>query len=169
MALAMTHSRSQTPAQADWPALSRRLLRFARALTGRADEAEDLAQHAIAAVLAKRPDMASHEGYVRAALIRAWLDRERSLRRRFARAAAWARLRPAWHEDDAGDDGERAARLRAEIDRLPTRQRLAITLRLVEGLPYEQIAEAMQCEVGAVRANLHLARARLRAVLGEAP
>lgn len=170
MALAMTTSRPQSPpADAEWSALSRRLLRVARALTGRADEAEDLVQQAIAAVLARRPDMAMHEGYVRSALVRAWLDGERSMRRRVSRAVAWARTRPGWHVDGgAGETVERIDRVRREIERLPARQRLAITLRLIEGLEYEQIAEAMECDVGAVRANLHLARARLRRTLGEA-
>lgn len=169
MALAMMSRSPHTPpVEADWPAISRRLLRVARALTGRADEAEDLAQQAIAAVLARRPEMAGHEGYLRTTMVRAWLDRERSLRRRVARAAAWARLRPAWHTDvNAGEQGERLGLVRREIDRLPARQRLVLTLRLVEGMGYEQIAEAMGCEVGAVRSNLHAARARLRAVMGD--
>ncbi|MCC6678764.1 MAG: RNA polymerase sigma factor [Phycisphaerales bacterium] len=169
MALAMTsRSPHSPPADADWSAISRRLLRVARALTGRADDAEDLTQQAIASVLARRPDMARHEGYIRTTLIRAWLDRERSMRRRLARAAAWARLRPAWHTDAPTEEhGERLGQIRDEIERLPTRQRLALTLRLIEGLTYEQIAEAMVCDVGTVRANLHLARARLRATLGE--
>lgn len=167
MALAMTRTPHTSTADADWSAMSRRLLRVARALSPRADEAEDLTQQAIAAVLARRPDMARHEGYVRAAMVRIWLDRERSMKRRLARAAAWARLRPAWHIEELGGSGEQVSRLRCEIERLPPRQRLALTLRLIEGLAYEQIAEAMNSDVGTVRANLHLARARLRARLGE--
>lgn len=168
MAFAMTQHPPSPFVEADWSGLSRRLLRVARALTGRADEAEDLAQQAIAAVLARRPELAGHEGYVRAALVRAWLDRERSVRRRVARATAWARVRPAWHLDEAGEErSERLSRVRGEIERLPARQRVALTLRLIEGLTYEQIAEAMECDVGAVRANLHLARARLRERLGD--
>ncbi len=51
------------------------------------------------------------------------------------------------------------------IDSLPARQRAALLLRVVEGLSYEAIAEALECEVGAVRANLHLARMKVRSRL----
>lgn len=170
MARTMPNKTTHSPAlDADWVAISRRLVRFATALTGRRDEAEDLTQQAIATVLARRPEMAGHIGFARRTLVRVWLDRERSVRRRMARLsqfAAWGSGRGSAGES-ADERDEQVQRVRSEIERLPARQRAVVTLRLVEGLTYEQIAEAMECDVGAVRANLHLARTKLRSVLGD--
>lgn len=170
MARTMPNKTTHSPAlDADWVAISRRLVRFATALTGRRDEAEDLTQQAIATVLARRPEMAGHIGFARRTLVRVWLDRERSVRRRMARItrlAAWGGV-PGAETSERDERDEQIRRVRSEIERLPARQRAVVTLRLVEGLTYEQIAEAMECDVGAVRSNLHLARMKLRSVLGD--
>ncbi len=44
------------------------------------------------------------------------------------------------------------------IERLPVDLRTAITLRELEGLSYEEIAEAMSCPVGTVRSRIFRAR-----------
>jgi RNA polymerase sigma-70 factor (ECF subfamily) len=44
------------------------------------------------------------------------------------------------------------------IDQLPEDLRTAITLREIEGLSYEEIAEAMDCPVGTVRSRIFRAR-----------
>jgi RNA polymerase sigma-70 factor (ECF subfamily) len=44
------------------------------------------------------------------------------------------------------------------IEELPEDLRIAITLREMEGLSYEEIAEAMQCPVGTVRSRIFRAR-----------
>lgn len=44
------------------------------------------------------------------------------------------------------------------IDNLPQELKTAITLRELEGLSYEEIAEAMQCPVGTVRSRIFRAR-----------
>jgi RNA polymerase sigma-70 factor (ECF subfamily) len=53
---------------------------------------------------------------------------------------------------------------------LPEELRTALTLREIEGLSYEEIAEAMQCPVGTVRSRIFLAREavadKLRPLLG---
>jgi len=53
---------------------------------------------------------------------------------------------------------------------LPEELRTAITLREVEGLSYEEIAEIMQCPVGTVRSRIFRAReavaGKLRPLLG---
>lgn len=46
----------------------------------------------------------------------------------------------------------------AAIEDLPEDLRTAITLRELEGLSYEEIAEAMQCPVGTVRSRIFRAR-----------
>lgn len=150
----------------DWPAVSRGLHRLAAALCGNHDEADDLTQQTLLVLLTRRPDRVGHVGYARQTLSRLWLDRQRSLRRRARRLALLAasplHLSPAPRHDEV-------ARLRSQIDLLPARQKLVLTLRLVEELSCEQIAEVLGCDAGAVRSSLHLARRRVRLALGEGP
>jgi RNA polymerase sigma-70 factor (ECF subfamily) len=60
----------------------------------------------------------------------------------------------------------------AAIDDLPEDLRTAITLREIEGLSYEEIAQAMECPVGTVRSRIFRARdaidKRLRPLIGAA-
>ncbi|VEI46336.1 RNA polymerase sigma factor RpoE [Actinobacillus equuli] len=44
------------------------------------------------------------------------------------------------------------------IESLPEELKTAITLRELEGLSYEEIAEVMQCPVGTVRSRIFRAR-----------
>ena len=46
----------------------------------------------------------------------------------------------------------------AAMDRLPEDLRTAITLREIDGLSYEEIANAMQCPIGTVRSRIFRAR-----------
>ena len=52
---------------------------------------------------------------------------------------------------------ERLAAVQAVVDRLSHRQRACFVLRFVEAMTLEEIAQALQLEVGTVKA--HLARA----------
>lgn len=51
------------------------------------------------------------------------------------------------------------------IARLPPDLRQAITLREIEGLSYEEIAEAMDCPIGTVRSRIFRAREAIDAVV----
>lgn len=44
------------------------------------------------------------------------------------------------------------------IEHLPTELRIAITLREIEGLSYEEIAERMDCPIGTIRSRIFRAR-----------
>lgn len=63
-----------------------------------------------------------------------------------------------------------AATVNAAIDALSEDLRQAITLREIEGLSYEEIADVMNCPIGTVRSRIFRAReaisARLRPLLG---
>jgi RNA polymerase sigma-70 factor, ECF subfamily len=63
-----------------------------------------------------------------------------------------------------------AETVNAAIEALPLDLRTAITLREIEGLSYEEIAEAMNCPIGTVRSRIFRAREaiaeRLRPLLG---
>ncbi len=51
------------------------------------------------------------------------------------------------------------------IERLPTDLRQAITLRELQGLSYDEIADAMECPIGTVRSRIFRARAVIDEVL----
>ena len=53
------------------------------------------------------------------------------------------------------------------INRLSRRQAVAITLRVFEELPYEQIAAAMNCTEATARKHVERARGHLRVVLAK--
>ncbi len=52
--------------------------------------------------------------------------------------------------------------LRAEIDKLPEKQRMALTLRIFEDLSFKEIAEIMACPYDTAKANYRHALLKLR-------
>ena len=65
-----------------------------------------------------------------------------------------------------------AATVNQTMEALPDELRVAITLREIEGMSYEDIAAAMSCPIGTVRSRIFRARetiaARIRPMLGTA-
>ncbi len=63
----------------------------------------------------------------------------------------------------------RAEAVNAAMEALPEDLRQAVTLREIEGMSYEDIAEAMGCPIGTVRSRIFRAReaisARVRPLL----
>jgi RNA polymerase sigma factor (sigma-70 family) len=152
----------------DWSEVADSLRRVAFALTRSADEADDLTQETLATLLARRADRPAHAGYARQTLIRLWLDRQRSLRRRLRRMARLARVSERWHADrDRVCVAEQHERVRRAIAALPPRQQAVLVLRVIEGISYDEISRTLDCSVEAVRASLHLARRRVRRTVGE--
>jgi RNA polymerase sigma-70 factor (ECF subfamily) len=70
-----------------------------------------------------------------------------------------------------GDGGpeteELAAAVRQAIDALPEKQRLALTLFSIEGLPQKEVAEIMNCTVQLVKWNVFQARKTLKEALAD--
>jgi len=61
--------------------------------------------------------------------------------------------------------GELEAALQRAITELPEERRIVVVLRDLEGLPYEEIAEALDLPINTVRSRLHRARLDLKAKL----
>lgn len=95
---------------------------------------------------------------------------------RIARNAALAELRktPGWSEltaeppapdaepDEPEFSAEDAARIHAALDRLRPEHKEVLTLRFLEDMSYEQIAEIVRCPLGTVRSRIYYAKRALR-------
>jgi RNA polymerase sigma-70 factor (ECF subfamily) len=53
-------------------------------------------------------------------------------------------------------------RVKLAMDKLPDEQRAALIFRDVEGLSYQEMAEAMGCSIGTVMSRLHYGRKRMQ-------
>jgi RNA polymerase sigma-70 factor (ECF subfamily) len=58
---------------------------------------------------------------------------------------------------------EIAAAVEAAMEALPAELRQAVTLREIEGMSYEEIAEVMRCPIGTVRSRIFRAREAISA------
>ena len=58
---------------------------------------------------------------------------------------------------------EIAAAVESAMEALPAELRQAVTLREIEGMSYEEIAEVMDCPIGTVRSRIFRAREAISA------
>jgi RNA polymerase sigma-70 factor (ECF subfamily) len=58
-------------------------------------------------------------------------------------------------------------RVEASLRALPRDQRIAVVLRDIEGMSYEEIAVSMGTEIGTVKSRIGRARASLRVLLAD--
>jgi RNA polymerase sigma-70 factor (ECF subfamily) len=88
---------------------------------------------------------------------------------RFARDGAWASPPRRWEESPEQKirSDETLAAAQAAIDRLPTMQRLVITMRDLEGFPSQETCNALEISETNQRVLLHRARAKVRTALEE--
>jgi len=140
-----------------------RLVRAMLLLTGRAGEAEDLAQEAFVRVYERWShvrEMESPTGY----LYRTALNLHR---KRLRRLAVELRKRAVRQDDDRGGDvaDERLDLLRA-VAALPIAQRQAVVLVDWLGFPPSEAAVLLGIAAGSVRGRLHRARLVLRRQVG---
>jgi RNA polymerase sigma-70 factor (ECF subfamily) len=160
-----------------------RLFRMALRLTGRREDAEDLVQETLLRALPKLRGFegrASLRTYLFRAMGNLWKNRLRSRKR--SRLVAWFR-RTRDGEDEAAADpadeapspaelleaADRAEAVRRAVVRLEPTRRLALLMREVEEMSYEEIAAATGVPVGTVRSRLARAREDLRRLLGDLP
>ncbi|MFA5144323.1 MAG: sigma-70 family RNA polymerase sigma factor [Candidatus Omnitrophota bacterium] len=60
---------------------------------------------------------------------------------------------------------ERAAMLRAALEKVPVKFRAAMVLKDIEGLSYSEIAKILRCSIGTVESKIYRARQFLKAEL----
>lgn len=133
------------------------LVRFAHALSGDRQLAEDLVQDVLVKAHRRWGRLDSPEAYLRTALCRELV----SWRRRRSHSERPAELpdSPSGAEVDGVVERDAVWRMLAE---LPVRQRAVLVLRYWEALPDREIAQLLSCSQGTVRSSAARAFAVLR-------
>ncbi|MGM0583553.1 MAG: RNA polymerase sigma factor [Pseudomonadota bacterium] len=143
-----------------------RLRRFAWALCGDRDEADDLVQAACLKALSRlhqfRPGTRL-DGWMFRIVQTTHLDEVRRRRRAGVPAGEEALERLSDHGQATGraEDRMTLARVRGAMSELPAEQRAVLALVAIEGLAYREAAEVLGIPVGTVMSRLARARARL--------
>lgn len=156
---------------------------MAEIATGSREDALDLVQDAMLALVRKYADRAPEEWpplfhRILQSRIRDWYRRSR-VRNRFrvwfGRAhedSGQADVVQSWPDDAPGverqvEDEQAMQRLSRALHRLPLRQQQAFLLRAWEGLDTAATARAMACSEGSVKTHYSRALAHLREQLGD--
>ena len=143
-----------------------RLRRFARNLTRNPHDADDIVQIAVERALTRLDQWRSDarlDSWMFKIVRNAWIDELRSRGRRgkvFLAAEAG--------ENIGTDSMAREAELlsvQSAMARLPEDQREAVSLVLVEGLPYREAAEVLDVPIGTLTSRLARGREALQALL----
>ena len=141
------------------------LIRLGFVLTGDQGLAEDLAQTALARAYASWPQIrraGDPDAYVRRVMVNA--NHSRFRKRRVAEQLTGAVPEPP-PVDVAGGSDDRVT-LMAALMSLPLGQRSVVVLRFWLDMTEVQVAEALGCSVGAVKAQGSRALAKLRGAVG---
>jgi RNA polymerase sigma-70 factor (ECF subfamily) len=145
-----------------------RLRRFARHLTRHPADADDIVQVAIERAL-KHQDQwrrdARFDSWMFRIVRNAWIDEVRARGRRnqlFVEAEAGEHV-----GQDTIDSEATLMSVQAAMARLPEEQRLAVSLVLIEGLPYREAAEVLEVPIGTLTSRLARGREALQSMLGD--
>lgn len=151
-----------------------RMIRSVWRITRDAQDAEDALQIASMTVWKRRHRIVQHE-IPPALILKICADAACSVARRRTRERrgkdpAHPEIEPVDHAQPPWSEiarRELSDAISAAIRRLSRRQAVAVTLRVFEELPYEQIAAAMGCTEATARKHVERARRRLQVVLAE--
>lgn len=153
------------------------VLRLCRSILRHSEDAEDAAQEIFVRAyqaLAQFQGRGAFAAWLRRLTVNHCFNRAQCAATRVSRQSfsldLMAETLSSGSEDDPEEcvlRAEERGRIQAELQFLPTVQRTALALRLLEGLSYEEIAEVMGVPVNSVRSWLHRGRTRLRETLHE--
>jgi RNA polymerase sigma-70 factor (ECF subfamily) len=159
----MTNARFQN----EWLSLSGDFYRVAYYILEDEAEAEDAVQELFLKLWSGRDALdgiRNPKGYGLRVLRNLCLDR---IRRSRKMETPEALPEPEWpgRQDEAVDQKERLAKVLAAVKSLPDRQREVLTLRTLDGLSYEEIAERTGMNQLTLRVLLSQARRKLKNVI----
>ena len=150
-----------------------KLYSFALRLTGRREDAEDVAQDAFVRAYRALKTYPAHR--IRALALKAWLyritlnvarNRYRGKKHVFVPIDSWeGQDDPSQRPDALLASRRRRIDLQTLVAGLPERYRNAIVLRYVEGLRVEEVASILKQPLGTTKSNLHRAVNALRAAI----
>jgi RNA polymerase sigma-70 factor, ECF subfamily len=152
-----------------WQKERARVWRIVAAISGSADDADDLTQETGVRALEK---FGQWRGVVP---VGAWLKRVAvSIALRHRERQKPTAILSDWIADEHSLEPENSvmtmdlqARVRRAVDQLPEEQRTVLVLFAWEGMRYREIADALDVPLGTVMSRLHTARQRLRRELGD--
>ncbi len=144
------------------------LRRFAWSLTNSVHDADDLLQNTVERLLVKgMPDDANLDKWAFTVCRNLWIDECRS--RKVRGTVAWDQEQ----HDVVTVDGEKDMQLKIEVAQinallrqLPEEQHLVLSMVSVQGLSYQQTADALGIPLGTVMSRLARARGRLAELVG---
>jgi RNA polymerase sigma-70 factor, ECF subfamily len=148
-------------------ALLPRLRRFARNLARNAHDADDVVQIALERALTRLDQWRSDarlDSWMFKIVRNAWIDELRSRARRdkiFLAAEAGENI----GTDSMARETELLS-VQSAMARLPQDQREAVSLVLVEGLPYKEAAQVLDIPIGTLTSRLARGREALQTMLG---
>jgi RNA polymerase sigma-70 factor (ECF subfamily) len=151
-----------------------RYLKDVYAVTGRLLSDRELAQDAAQdALISAVKGLARFRGDAsfRTWIMRIAMNSARSVARRRTRRREVSLEVVAESVDDGTDVAtqavrhDEAARALELLAKLPEKQRMAVTLRVQQGLSYQEIGAVLDCAEGAARVNYHLGVKRLREMM----
>src|SRR3984885_10576670 len=144
-----------------------RLRRFARNLTRSPHDADDVVQIAVERALTRSDQWRSDarlDSWMFKIVRNAWIDELRSRTRRdkiFLAAEAGENV----GIDSMASEAELLS-VHSAMARLPEEQREAVSLVIVEGLPYREAADVLDVPIGTLTSRLARGREALQAMLG---
>ncbi|WP_291910640.1 sigma-70 family RNA polymerase sigma factor [Chitinophaga sp. CB10] len=145
-----------------------KLFRFAYRLLGDEEDAKDITQDALMKVWAmqgKMMELQNLEAWCMRITRNLALDKIKSRKYRVADTLDKASELPALHQRNphaATERNEVMNKVHAAINALPEKYRNIMQLRDMDGLSYQEIAEALDIDVNEVKVNLHRARKSVR-------
>jgi RNA polymerase sigma factor (sigma-70 family) len=145
-----------------------RLRRFARTMTRHHADADDLVQLSVERAITRldqwNPQLRL-DGWMFKIMKNAWIDEVRSRgrgREIFAPEEAGALV-----GDTSSDQQLHAMAVQQAMSELPDEQRLAVSLVLVEGLPYKEAAAVLDIPIGTLTSRLARGREALQRLLSD--
>lgn len=171
----MPHADPETEPRDLTPAVRDRLVRLAYRFVWNRSDAEDAVHNAVALAQSRRDQLREPSrwwSWMCRIVVRQCVALGRGESRRGTRERGESPQRSVSEVRSGSDPPERAAEsrerseiLRQAVAQLPPKQRAAITLRHVEGMEYERIAEVLEISPATVRGHVRDAREALRARL----
>lgn len=165
---------SETEIRLQIVALLPRLRRFAFALTGRQDEADDLVQSACLKALDRLSQFevgTRLDSWMFRIVQTTFLDEVRSRSRRAKDIVVNEDINAVGFDARIHEQTEARADLaiiRAKINELPAEQRELLALVVVDGMSYQTAAEVLDVPIGTVMSRLARARKKLASALQDA-